>query len=178
MLIILSPLVYIEMIRAIVFDADKTLWDHHNISEFEEPLKLVDANTLEDSKGRVLHLFPDVRETLKELKNRGYILGLATWNFEDKANKVLATLDLLQYFDIIVARPYPYKFLMLSQIIIEINAKTNLKIKPNQILFLDDRRGHFGNIWLYLGDVKCLEMWKDITRYSEIFSILSHVENE
>ncbi|MEM3350499.1 MAG: magnesium-dependent phosphatase-1, partial [Saccharolobus sp.] len=25
------------MIKAVVFDADKTLWDHHNISEFEEP---------------------------------------------------------------------------------------------------------------------------------------------
>ncbi len=27
------------MIKVVVFDADKTLWDHYNISEFVEPLK-------------------------------------------------------------------------------------------------------------------------------------------
>ncbi|WP_338600592.1 magnesium-dependent phosphatase-1 [Sulfolobus tengchongensis] len=166
------------MIKAVVFDADKTLWDHHNISEFEEPLKIVDANTLEDSKGRALHLFPEVRETLRELKNRGYILGLATWNYEEKAIKVLSALDLMQYFHVIVAKPFPYKFLMLSYIMIEIRNRMNVRIKPDEILFLDDRRGHFGNIWLYLGNVKCLEMWKDVTRYVEIFDIIKGVDSE
>ena len=165
------------MIKVVVFDADKTLWDHHNVLEFEEPLKLVDANTIEDSKGRVLHLYPEVREVLKELKNKGLILGLATWNTEEKIIKILNMLDLIQYFDIIVARTYPYKFLMLSDIIIEIH-KRNIHVKPNEILFLDDRRGHFGNVWLYLGNVKCLEMWKDITRYRDIFNILNDATNE
>ncbi|MEM3292941.1 MAG: magnesium-dependent phosphatase-1, partial [Metallosphaera sp.] len=36
------------MIKLVIFDADKTVWDHYNISEFEAPLKLVDENVLQD----------------------------------------------------------------------------------------------------------------------------------
>ncbi|MEM0363196.1 MAG: magnesium-dependent phosphatase-1 [Sulfolobaceae archaeon] len=165
------------MIKAVVFDADKTLWDHHNISEFEEPLRLIDNNTVEDSKGRTLHLFSDVRETLKELKNKGLIVGLATWNIEEKTKKILDILDLTQYFDIIISLQYPYKFLMIGYIIIE-SYKRGISLKPNEILFLDDRRWNFGNIWLYLGDVKCLEVGKDITSYKDIFKIINGIDSE
>ncbi|MEM0263242.1 MAG: magnesium-dependent phosphatase-1 [Saccharolobus sp.] len=165
------------MIKAVVFDADKTLWDHHNISEFEEPLRLINNNTVEDSKGRTLHLFSDVRETLKELKNKGLIIGLATWNIEEKTKKILDILDLTQYFDIIISLQYPYKFLMIGHIIIE-SYKRGISLKPNEILFLDDRRWNFGNIWLYLGDVKCLEVGKDVTSYKDIFKIINDIDSE
>ncbi|TRM82096.1 magnesium-dependent phosphatase-1, partial [Sulfolobus sp. A20-N-F6] len=84
---------------------------------------------------------------------------------------------LSKYFDVIVARPYPYKFLMISQIIVELD-KVGLKVKPNEILFVDDRRGHFGNVWLYLGDVKCLEMWKDIMGYKDILNMITYVNDK
>lgn len=174
---ILFLLILNSMIKAVVFDADKTLWDHHNISEFEEPLRLIDNNTVEDSKGRTLHLFSDVRETLKELKNKGLIVGLATWNIEEKTKKILDILDLTQYFDIIISLQYPYKFLMIGYIIIE-SYKRGISLKPNEILFLDDRRWNFGNIWLYLGDVKCLEVGKDITSYKDIFKIINGIDSE
>ncbi len=177
LLIIPYLLVLIGMIKVVVFDADKTLWDHHNISEFEDPLKLLDENTLEDARGRRLNLFPHVRETLRELKQRGLILAVATWNVEEIAKKVFNTLDLSKYFDVIIARPYPYKFLMISQIIVELD-KVGLKVKPNEILFVDDRRGHFGNVWLYLGDVKCLEMWKDIMGYKDILNMITYVNDK
>ncbi len=58
------------MIKLVIFDADKTLWDHYNISEFEEPFSVIDGNVLRDSKGRTLKVFPNVRRTLDELKKK------------------------------------------------------------------------------------------------------------
>ncbi|MFP3189416.1 MAG: magnesium-dependent phosphatase-1, partial [Sulfolobaceae archaeon] len=46
------------MIKVVVLDADKTLWDHPNISDLKPPLKLVNENSLEDSSGSKVTLFP------------------------------------------------------------------------------------------------------------------------
>ncbi|MGC9105955.1 MAG: magnesium-dependent phosphatase-1 [Thermoprotei archaeon] len=165
------------MIKAVVFDADKTLWDHHNISAFVEPLRLVGTDSVEDSAGNKLTLFPYVRETLKEIKNMGLLLGLATWNVPDKTEKVLKLLGLWDYFDIIVSKDFPYKFLHLTELIL-IARDRGIKIKPEEIAFFDDRRVHFGNVWLYLGDVKCYEMWKDVKSFQEVLAIVKSLAKE
>ncbi|QKQ99522.1 magnesium-dependent phosphatase-1 [Metallosphaera tengchongensis] len=157
------------MIKLVIFDADKTLWDHYNISEFQDPLTLAGRDVVVDSKGRTLSLFPNVRKTLEELRRRGVRLAMATWNFPHKTDKVLKALELYDYFDLIVSRDYPYKFVMISEIIREFR-KRNLNLKPEEILFVDDRRAHFGNVWIYVGKVNCLEMWKDISDHLEIIS--------
>ncbi|MFP3163282.1 MULTISPECIES: magnesium-dependent phosphatase-1 [Acidianus] len=158
-------------IKVVIFDADKTLWDHYNISEFEDPIKVINKNEIEDAKGRKLKVFPDVRDTLEELKKKGIILGLATWNYPDKTQKILQILDLYKYFDVIVSRDFPYKFIMINEIFNELRNK-GIKIKPEETMFVDDRRSHFGNVWLYLGNIKCVEMWKDIKCHSEILHML------
>jgi len=155
------------MIKVVVFDADKTLWDHHNISIFKKPYKLLSENSIEDFSGNKLTLFPEVRETLKEIKNMGLITALATWNLPEKTDEILTLLKLKDYFDIIVSRDYPFKFLFISEIINRTREKGVL-VKPEEIMFVDDRRVHFGNVWLYLGNVKCLEMWGDIHSHKQI----------
>ncbi|AWR97598.1 magnesium-dependent phosphatase-1 [Acidianus sulfidivorans JP7] len=154
-------------IKLVIFDADKTLWDHYNISQFEDPIKVINENEIEDYKGNKLKVFPEVRDTLAELKNRGILIGLATWNFPEKTEKILKILNLYNYFDIIISRDFPYKFIMISEIYNEIKKK-GIKIKPEEIMFIDDRRSHFGNVWLYLGNINCIEMWKDIRNHKEI----------
>ncbi|NON62588.1 magnesium-dependent phosphatase-1 [Acidianus sp. RZ1] len=161
------------MIKTVIFDADKTLWDHYNISEFEEPLKVINETQVEDSNGNKLTLFPSVKETLKELKKRGIIVGMATWNFPHKTTAVLKALELEKYFDIIISRDYPFKFIMITEILNNLRYEKNISIKPEEVLFVDDRRIHFGNVWLYLGNVKCVEMWKDIHDHKEIFSFIN-----
>ncbi|EHP68770.1 magnesium-dependent phosphatase-1 [Metallosphaera yellowstonensis MK1] len=155
------------MIKAVVFDADKTLWDHYNISEFEEPFTVIEGNSLVDAKGRKLKVFQNVRRTLKELRERGIIIGMATWNFSHKTSLVLKALELEQFFDVVVSRDFPYKFLMLGDFILEMRRRGKT-IRPEEILFVDDRRVHFGNVWLYLGKVKCLEMWREVNDHLEI----------
>jgi magnesium-dependent phosphatase-1 len=160
------------MIKLIIFDADKTLWDHHNISEFEGEIKKISENEIIDSKGNRLKLADGVREVLSKLKSLGIIIAMATWNFEDKTLKVLEVLGLIHYFDIIVSKPYPYKFIMIREILQELLNK-NIKVKPNEILFVDDRRQHFGYVWLYIGNIKCIEMWKDVNSLFEILKIIN-----
>mgnify|MGYP001772497648 CR=1 FL=1 len=163
----MSPHYLKTMIKLVVFDADKTLWDHYNVSIFKKPYKLLNQNSIEDSTGNKLTLFPEVRNTLKEIKNMGLTIALATWNLPDKIDEILALLNLKEYFDIIVSRDHPYKFLLLAEIINRAKEK-GILVKPEEIMLIDDRKAHFGNIWLYLGNVKCLEMWGDIHNYKDI----------
>ncbi|MEM3947648.1 MAG: magnesium-dependent phosphatase-1, partial [Metallosphaera sp.] len=144
---------------------------HYNISEFEAPLKLVDENVLQDSLGRTLKLFPNVRKTLEKLKERGVKIGMATWNFPEKTKAVLETLGLDKYFDVVISRDFPFKFIMISEIIKRLREQ-GMSVKPEEILFVDDRRAHFGNVWLYLGNINCLEMWKDVNDHMELISKL------
>jgi magnesium-dependent phosphatase-1 len=162
------------MIRAVVYDADKTLWDHHNVSEFVEPIKIESQDTVVDSEGRKLVLFPEVKETLGYIKSKGLLLGMATWNFEDKVMRILSLLGIDQYFDVVVARSYPYKFIMLAHFINSLRRK-GIRIRPSEILFVDDRRLHFGNIWYYIGDIKCLEMWKDLKSHKELIGVIESI---
>ncbi len=159
------------MIKAVVFDADKTLWDHHNISIFKEPLTLVNRDSVVDSDGNKLTLFPYVREALKGIKDMGLILGMATWNFPEKTERVLKLLGLWDLFDVVISRDYPYKFLHLSEFILRLR-DMGITIRPEEIAFFDDRRAHFGNVWLYLGGVKCFEMWKDVKSFEEVLELV------
>lgn len=159
------------MIKAVVFDADKTLWDHHNISIFKEPLTLVDRDSIADAEGNKLTLFPFVREALKGIKDMGLTLGLATWNYPEKAERVLKLLGLWDLFDVVISRDYPFKFLYLSEFVLRVR-DLGVHIRPEEIAFFDDRRAHFGNIWLYLGKVRCFEMWKDVKSFQEVLEVV------
>ncbi|GAA5418926.1 hypothetical protein Stok01_00882 [Sulfurisphaera tokodaii] len=155
------------MIKIVVFDADKTLWDHYNISIFKKPYKLINENSIEDSEGNRLTLFPEVRDTLKSLKDMGLFIGLATWNLPEKTYEILDLLKIREYFDIITSKDYPFKFIFIAEIIDKMREK-GIYLKPDEIMFIDDRRVHFGNTWLYLGNIKCLEMWSDIIHHKQI----------
>ncbi|EWG08021.1 MAG: magnesium-dependent phosphatase-1 [Candidatus Aramenus sulfurataquae] len=158
-------------VKVVIYDADKTLWDHYNISEFREPIKVINRDEIEDAEGRKLRVFPDVRSTLEELKSRNLIIAMATWNFPEKAERILEILDLRRYFDVVVARDFPYKFVMINEILSELR-KRGIYAKPEDVIFVDDRRAHFGNVWLYVGRVKCVEMWRDISSHSEILKLI------
>ncbi|MEM0173529.1 MAG: magnesium-dependent phosphatase-1 [Sulfolobaceae archaeon] len=159
------------MIKVVIFDADKTLWDHHNISEFEGELIRIDKDTITDSKGNKLKLAEGVRDTLEFLKSMKKIIGMATWNYEEKLIKILTMLEIRDYFDIIISRPYPYKFIMIKEII-RMLIERGIQIKPEEILFVDDRRQHFGYVWLYNGNIKCIEMWKDVKSFNELLDFI------
>lgn len=158
------------MVKAVVFDADKTLWDHHNISDFSPPLTVKD-DTVTDNEGRKLTLFEGVRETLAELKSLGLILGVATWNNEQKTQMVFSALGLTEYFDLIISSELPFKYVMISKFIAGMSAR-RIYISPEDIMFIDDRKGHFGNIWMYVGRVKCVEMWNEVRSYKEILNLV------
>ncbi len=164
------------MIKLVVFDADKTLWDHHNISLFEEPLKIINQNSIEDSKGNKLTLFPSVRETLQKLKEMGLYLALVTWNFPEKTQLVLKALKLDHFFDLVVSHDYPFKFLYISEIISRFHEK-GINLKPVEFVFIDDRKINFGNTWLYIGNVVCLEMWGDINDHRQIVEKIKTIYN-
>ena len=73
------------MVKIVVFDLDSTLWDHIDVSSMKPPFKLLDDNTIIDSIGDKLRLYPCVRKILEKLKNRRYKLSIASWNVASTA---------------------------------------------------------------------------------------------
>jgi magnesium-dependent phosphatase-1 len=65
-------------IRLVILDADRTLWDHPDISSLTLPFKKVDKNSLIDAKGEAISLFDGIIDLLKGLKERGLIISLVT----------------------------------------------------------------------------------------------------
>jgi len=163
----------VGVIKLVIFDADKTLWDHHNISEFEGEVRKIEKDIIVDAKGNKLKLAEGVRETLEFLKKMKVIIGMATWNYEDKLIKILELLEIKAYFDIIISKPFPYKFIMIKEII-RILTEKGINVKPEEIIFIDDRRQHFGYVWFYDGNIKCIEMWKDVKSFSELLELLKN----
>ena len=106
-------------IQLIVFDLDKTLWDHEDASTLEPPYKRIGEDSIVDSHGRTLSLYPNVRNILKELKSRGLLLAIASWNLE-RVGEILRILDIAKYFDVICIEPHPDKAKMLRKILMEL----------------------------------------------------------
>lgn len=45
-------------IRLVIFDCDRTLWEHHDVAETTPPFRRVDQDSLEDARGERVRLFP------------------------------------------------------------------------------------------------------------------------
>ena len=73
-----------------IYTSDQTLIDKA-IQEFISHYRIIELD--------LISLFPNVDKTLKELKNRGYKIALATNKFLTSAMPSLTHLDIHKYFD-------------------------------------------------------------------------------
>ena len=154
-------------IKLVIFDADKTLWDHPDVSTTNPPFQRTDENTLVDTIGSEIRLYEGVREMLQRLKEQGVIVSLASWNTPESCLEALQKLDLLRYFKHPKVQPHPEKHKMIKELLEDLR-KDGVKIEPSEILYVDDKSRHLGDVRKQIGEIRFLQMWVDLKDHTEI----------
>ena len=162
-------------IRLIIFDADKTLWDHPDISLTNPPFQRIDEDTLVDKIGSEVHLYKRVREMLKRLKEQGVIISLASWNAPESCLEALQRLDLLKYFRHPKVQPHPEKHRMIKELLENLREE-GVKIEPDEILYIDDKSRHLSDVRKQVGEIRFLQMWVDVKDHTEILEYVRSCE--
>ena len=162
-------------IRLIVFDADKTLWTHPDISSLVLPFKLVSRDSLTDANGETFQLFDGVRELLEGLENRKVISTMASWNKPEPVKEALRLFGIDQFFKIVKAEFHPEKYLMIESIISEL-ARTGIEFNAHEILYVDDRTLHLEQIRKKIGPIHFIQMWVDVKTHNEIMEYVEKMQ--
>jgi len=154
-------------IKLIIIDADKTLWDHPDISLTNPPFQRIDEDTLVDKIGSEVHLYKRVREMLQSLKEQGIIISLASWNTPESCLEALQKLNLLKYFRHPKVQPHPEKHRMIKELLEDLREE-GAKIEASEILYVDDKSRHLGDVRKQVGEIRFLQMWVDVKDHTEI----------
>ncbi len=159
------------MIRLVVFDADGTLWEHNDISSLTPPFHKIDENTLADRNGAEIRLHPSVRELLNELKARGVIVSMASWNKPEPVFEALRKFGIADYFAHPKVEFHPNKYEMIRKLLADLEAEGST-VKPEEILYVDDQTWHIEKVRKEIGAVKFLHFGMDISKIFDILKFL------
>lgn len=154
------------MIRLVVLDADRTIWDHHNVTELKGPFKLVSKEVAEDTEGVKVKLNDKIIDFLEFARKKGIMVSLASWNEPRNVFELLSLFGIYRYFVFPVAEPHPNKYLMIQKIMNNLSKK-GVNVLPNEILYIDDRDIHLNEIREKVGNVKFLKFGVDIKNWQE-----------
>ena len=158
-------------IKLVILDLDGTIWDHLDISSLNPPFKVLNDNLIADSKGVKVRLCDGVRELLETIKNSNLLLSIASWNIRDVAIEALKAFNILEYFIKPKIEPHPRKDIMILKLLAELKSE-GLKIKPEEILYVDDRDIHLKGILRNVGKVRFVHMWKDVQNHYELINMI------
>lgn len=164
-------------IKLAVFDADKTLWSHPNVSDLALPLRLVDSNTIADANGEEFQLFDGIRELLSKLHAKGVLMTIASWNKPEPVSEALRLFKIESFFTVVKAEFHPDKHRMIENTILEL-ADMGIEVRSNEILYIDDRTIHLEKIRKSLGPIQFIQMWVDVKTPKEIIEILEKTEQD
>lgn len=154
------------MIRLIVLDADRTIWDHHNVTELRGPFKLVSREVAEDANGVKVKLNYKLVDFLEFVSKKGILVSLASWNEPKNVFELLSLFGIDKYFVFPMAEPHPNKYIMIQKIVSKLKQE-GVYISPDEILYIDDRDIHLNEIREKVGNVKFLRFGTDIKNWQE-----------
>lgn len=125
--------------KLFVFDLDETLW---SVSEglcslLKPPFTLTTPDRLETNEGFWIELKPGVRNLFDFLSEQDVYISLASRNDHKP------TIEILSAFGLSDRLSYPQicwlaKDVMLTRIVRRIQKRDKVKIKPDEVFFLDD----------------------------------------
>lgn len=157
-------------IKLIVLDADGTMWDHLNISAMKLPFRLEGSDTIVSFDGSRLTLNEGIREFLEFARSRGIRISLASWNQPEPVFEALRLLSIADYFVHPKAEPHPDKADMLVRILKELEEE-GVVVKPQEVLYVDDRDRHLDGIRTRVGDVVFLRYGVDFKSWRELMEV-------
>jgi magnesium-dependent phosphatase-1 len=158
-------------VRLVVLDCDLTLWDHHDATLLLRPFRRVAPDAIEDRSGVRVTLHSGVRELLDGLKSRGLLVACASWNEPRAVDEIFALLDLDRYFDHKKVEPHPEKHRTIAALLGEL-AQTGVRLVPDEVLYVDDRRIHLDAIHATVGRIRFIQYGTDIRVLTEVLDIV------
>ena len=155
------------VMRLLVLDLDGTLWDHEDASRLVPPYKF-HGDCLTDAHGEELHLFPGVREFLEWASWR-FLLTIASWNVEERVRPILEGFGLWDYFLFPKIEGHPNKADMIRRTLEEL---ASIGYTIEDIIYVDDRDLHVGEVRMTLPEVGFVHMWVDVKSFEELRELL------
>jgi magnesium-dependent phosphatase-1 len=131
-----------SLVKLVVFDLDRTLWDHPTVSSLVFPLTLVTSDSVEDAERSRVTLFRGIRETLEALSDRGLVLSVASWNDPPPVLELLRLFGLGEFFKYPQVEWDVPKVEMIRTIVRLVRRNLHVDIRPEEILFVDDNEKH------------------------------------
>jgi len=162
-------------IKLVIFDADKTLWTHSDISRLVLPFRLVSRDVITDANGETFQLFDGVRGLLAGLERKRVLITMASWNKPEPVEEALRLFGVDRFFKIVKAEFHPDKYLMIESIISEL-ARIGIELNAREILYVDDRTLHLEEVIKKIGPVHFLQMWLDVRTPNEIMDYVEKME--
>ncbi|MEM2984389.1 MAG: magnesium-dependent phosphatase-1 [Candidatus Jordarchaeaceae archaeon] len=161
--------------KLIVFDVDGTLW---SISVaftvfLKPPLRLVDANEIRDSQDAKVKLFPEVRELLKTLREKGILMSIASLN-DPEPNLVMECLKLFKIADYFI---YPQvnhkgKNRNIKTILKLLKEKEGIQINYPEVIFVDDQELNTRSVMKGCPGIKAVHLGTDIKNIGQILNLI------
>ncbi|HXF81815.1 MAG TPA: magnesium-dependent phosphatase-1 [bacterium] len=159
-------------VKLVIFDCDRTLWDHPNVSELQRPFRRIDATTVADAAGVRVRLRPHAREVLDALRARGILISVASWNRPEPVLEIFEQLDLMPYFTRPKVEFHPYKEKTIRALLDEL-AADGVRLAPEEVLFVDDRAVHLERVRRFVGPVRTLQ--PGVTLH-DLREVLAHLD--
>jgi len=153
-------------------DLDGTVWNHLDVSALTPPFRRVSADVIEDSSGIKVRLHSGVREFLAGARNLGFIIASLSWNNPVKALEVLKAFGLSHYFDAHYIEPHPRKGELMAYALMDLSERVGVKLGPENVVYIDDRDIHVGEVREKVGNVLFLQAWRDFRDFKEALNII------
>jgi len=152
-------------------DLDGTLWDHLNISGVNPPYMRIDELSIRNNDNIIITVYKSALDFMKWAKSNGAIITSLSWNRTDYVNEALAKLGIIELFDYNSTDYTPDKDKRLLKLIEELKM-SGIDIKPEMIVYVDDRDIHMENIKKNIGNIVFINIWKDIKNYDDAKKIV------
>ena len=136
------------VISLVVFDGDDTLWqaldggfvsgtDWFDDGRSDYTFQSLDLLTIQRNDGRRFRLFPEVPALLRQLREKGVLMSLASYNHASPVLNALKTFNIEQYFEHVEIVWNSQKDRMLKTIMRGFN-QSGFLVRPETTLFIDD----------------------------------------
>ncbi len=162
----------------LALDLDGVVWDCEDISLTKPPYIKISENLIRDSLGQEIRLREGVKELLRWVINEGGITATLSWNMPDIARQALKALGIDEYFNYHCIEYHPRKHELLRQLLLLIKNDLGTKLKPSNIVYVDDRIIHIEHVHKKVGKVRFIHFGNEVKNFHNLKETLKQTINE
>ena len=159
-------------LRVLFIDLDGTIWNHLDVSALTPPFRRIGTDVIEDSAGIKVRLSRGVREFLVGVRKLGIIIASLSWNNPVKALEIIKAFGINHLFDVHYIEPHPRKGEVMAYALMDLSEKLNIRLGPENVVYIDDRDIHISEVREKVGDVLFLHAWRDFKDFKEAYEII------